>query len=262
LPKQKIELKATKYAGHAEKLAYEAAKHAANPLIISSSGDGGYSEVVNGAMKAQNEGRMVTTGVLPAGNANDHYQNLHEKDLVKAIVRNDAKPIDLLTITSTSKGKKIMRYAHSYIGIGFSPKIARELNKTKLTFLKEVALVARMLFTVKPVRLKLQDSVKYYESIIFSNVDKMSKYLKISRPSKVTDGKFEVTIFERRSRWSLILILLRASFTGLVHDSRVAEFSFHTVNQTLVQVDGEVVTLDADVSTVVGIEKQVLKCIV
>ena len=54
LPNQKVELIATQHAGHAEELAYELASSSSNPLIISSSGDGGYNEVVNGAIKAQN----------------------------------------------------------------------------------------------------------------------------------------------------------------------------------------------------------------
>ncbi|HEX7484066.1 MAG TPA: diacylglycerol kinase family protein [Candidatus Saccharimonadales bacterium] len=262
LPKQNIELIATEYAGHAGELAYEIAKKSDNSLIISSSGDGGYNEVVNGAIKAQIEGSRVTTGILPAGNANDHHRNLSDGNIVDMIADGKTKTIDLLRISGTSNGKMVERYAHSYIGVGFSPKIAKVLNKNKLNIFNEVWLVARMLVLVKPIRLKLGKKIKYYESIIFSNVDSMSKYLKISSPSPITDGKFEVTIFKRRDKLKFILTLLKASFGGVKEDKQVTEFTFETVDKTLVQMDGEVLTLDAGVSVTTTIEKQVLRCVV
>jgi diacylglycerol kinase family enzyme len=90
----------------------------------------------------------------------------------------------------------------------------------------------------------------------------MSKYLKISQPSPLDDGKFEVTIFKRRDKLKFILTLLKASFGGVKEDKRVSEFSFETVDKTLVQMDGEVLTLDARTSVVTAIEKQVLRCVV
>ena len=262
MPKQNIELIATEYAGHAGELAYEIAKKHDNALIISSSGDGGYNEVVNGAIKAQKECRTVTTGILPAGNANDHHRNLSDGNIVDMIADGKTKTIDLLKISGMSNGKAIERYAHSYIGIGFTPKIAKVLNKNKLNIFNEVWLVARMLIIVKPIRLKLGKKVRHYESVIFSNVDSMSKYLTISSPSPVTDGKFEVTIFKRRDKLKFILTLLKASFGGVKEDKRVSEYAFETVDKTLVQMDGEVLTLDAGISVETTIEKQVLRCVV
>ena len=262
LPTQRIELVATEHAGHAEELAYQAAKATKNPLIISSSGDGGYNEVINGAMKARLEGYTMTTGLLPAGNANDHYHNLHDKDIVELIAHNEVRKIDLLAIISTSEGAPVKRYAHSYIGLGVTSKVGKELNKTKLNAFNEIWLVARALIVIKPIRLKLGKKPKYYESIIFSNVDKMSKYMTISDPSSMTDGQFEVTVFKRRNKLSLILILLKASLAGVKHNTRVRTFEFETVHKTSVQTDGEIIMVDPRVKVVVGIEKQALSCIV
>ncbi len=262
LPKQKVELRETKYAGHAEELAYDIAKASKNPLVISSSGDGGYNEVINGALKAQAEGATVTTGLLPAGNANDHYHNLHDEDFVELVASGKAKSIDVLKMKGTSEGAPIERYAHSYIGIGLTPEVGNELNKTKLNVVKEVLLVARVLLFVKSIRLKLAGEEHHYDSVIFSNVDTMSKYLKISQPSSTTDGKFEVTIFRRRNKLRLISVLLKASLVGVKEDHRVASYSLETVKKTLVQADGEIVTLDAGTTMVVSAQKQVLRCVV
>ena len=132
LPKQKIELIATTHAGHAEELAYSLSKKTKHPLIISSSGDGGYNEVINGALKAQKEGNHPTTGLLPAGNANDHFNNLHNDDLVDLIVDGISKNIDVLKLTYTAEGQETERYAHSYIGLGLTSVVGNQLNKKKL----------------------------------------------------------------------------------------------------------------------------------
>lgn len=262
LPEQSIDLIATEYAGHAEKLAYDISMSSDRPLIISSSGDGGYHEVINGTMKAQGEGAHPTTSLLPAGNANDHYRNLHETDLIEQIVNGTTTTIDLLKLTSQSEGKPIERYAHSYIGFGLTPLVGKELNKVKLSIITEFFVVARALLTIKPVRLKIDAKSRRYESVIFSNVDEMSKYLKISQESSVQDGKFEVTIFKRRNKLRLIMTLLRASLSGVKEDQQVSEFMLETVRPTLVQADGEIIRLDAKAAVRITAAPRALTCVI
>lgn len=262
LPKQKVELLKTEYTGHGEELCYQIASSSKKPLIISSSGDGGYHDVINGAMRAKLKGFNPTTGLLPAGNANDHYNSMHSESLVEQIAKGASRKIDILKISSISKGKRIERYAHSYIGFGLTPFVGKELNRNKLNPVNQFLIVARSLFAIKPIQLKIGRRPLYYESVIFSNVDVMSKYLKISQPSSMTDGKFEVTIFKRRNKVQLILVLLKASFIGVKEDRRVKRFSFKTMNTTLVQADGEILTLDAHVKTRITIKRQILTCIV
>lgn len=262
MPAQKIELVQTERAGHGEDIAYQLATTAKNPLVISSSGDGGYNDIVNGIMRAKKEGHSATTGLLPAGNANDHYHNLHMGDTVERIATGDESLIDVLKISGLSGGKPIERYAHSYIGFGLTPQVGKELNKTQLNPAKEAWIVLRSLLTVRPVRLRVGDKVRAYESIILSNIDVMSKYLKISQPSSVRDGKFEVTIFRRRNKFKLIMTLLRASLSGVKEDRKTAEFSLSTVRRTLAQADGEIIVLDASSDVVVTIEQHALNCII
>jgi len=262
LPKQKVELFQTEYAGHGEELAYRVAAASKRALIISSSGDGGYHDVINGAMRAQHEGFQVTTGLLPAGNANDHYHNLHTTDIVDQIAHGKPRQIDLLRLLGTSHGEPIERYAHSYIGFGLTPIVGSQLNKTKLDPIKEVWVVARALAGARPVRLHVGHRPRYYASIVISNIDVMAKYLRISRPSSVTDGKFEVTVFKRRGKLHLIMMLIKASLKGVEEERQVSRYTLRTVNKTLVQADGEIITLDADTDASITIEQQVLHCIV
>lgn len=262
LPEQKIELLPTKYPGHAEKLAYDLAKASKQPLIISSSGDGGYHEVVNGIMKAQNEGFIPTAGLLPGGNANDHFHNIHTEDIIDSIIAGNARKIDLLKIKYMRRGKQRERYAHSYIGFGLTPLVSAELNKTQLNIFKELWLVVRALFTWKPIRFKIDNDAQKYDSIIFSNVDKMSKYLNVSHPSSINDGLFEVTTLKHESRFKLIFTILQASFGKLKEDQQTDHFSLHTIRKTLAQADGELIKIDRDTQVTITIEKQTLTCFV
>lgn len=260
--KQEVKLVATEHAGHGRELAYEIAMSSEKPLIISSSGDGGYHDVVNGAMRAQEEGARPTTGLLPAGNANDHYRNLHSEDIISKIERQKPMKIDLLKLTGVSDGKRIELYAHSYIGFGLTPFVGKELNKTKLNAIRESWVVLRSLITAKTVKLKIGERSHRYESVIFSNIDTMSKYLAVSEVSSVSDGKCEVTIFKRRSKFQLLMTLLKASTQGVIEDHSVSNFSLHTVNSTLVQADGEITTLDPDTRVDITVESKILDCIV
>lgn len=259
MPDQKLELHATKRAGHAEEIAYSTASSSERPLIISSSGDGGYHEVVNGAMRAQREGKHPTLSLLPAGNANDHYKNLYSNiNLLEAIELGSTTSIDLLRVTTTLDHAPFERYAHSYVGFGLTPSIGKELNKTNLSFMNEKLTVLRSLFRFKSVRLQVAKKVHRYDSIIFSNIDTMSKYLHVSRPSSVTDGKFEVTIFRRGTKIQLLATLLKASIRLIPEDVQTSTYSLRTVDKSLIQLDGEIYTLDKNTDVDISIEPRIL----
>src|SRR5665811_659666 len=95
-PDLPVMLQQTEHAGHARDLARDAALTGC-PLLVSVSGDGGYSEVVDGAMQSGNA--AVVCAVLPAGNANDHRRATREQPLVDAIVNGSVTRIDLLRLT-------------------------------------------------------------------------------------------------------------------------------------------------------------------
>lgn len=251
----------TEYAGHAEELAYKLATSSPKPLIISSSGDGGYNEVINGIMKAQEEGLRPVTGLLPAGNANDHYRNLHESSIEEQILSGKRHKIDLLRL-SVNGQETWQRYAHSYIGFGLTPKVAEELNKTNLNAFKEVAIAAKAFYDLKAIRLKVRGEVKQYDSIIFSNVQKMSKVLSLSDSAAMHDGKFEITAFPHRNKLKLMLTLFKAATKGLSVANRASVFKFQTIESLSVQLDGEIAHIKESSTVIIDIVPQTLSCVV
>lgn len=262
MPGKLVKLIATEHQGHAEELAYHYACASPKPLIISSSGDGGYHEVVNGLVRAQETGAKPVAGLLPAGNANDHYRTTHHNETIDGIKKNDIARFDLLQVTFISKGTKQVRYAHSYAGIGFSPKAGNQLNKIKLNHFNEIAVVLRVLFKLQPTRLIVDGKARSYDSLIFSNIGAMAKILTVAKTARPDDDKFEVTAFYRRHKLRLIIALLKASLVGLENSRTVQNFTFKTTKPTLIQLDGEIYTIDQATNVTVKLSPKKLICIV
>lgn len=238
-PDCEIILQKTTHAGHGEELGYKLAKKGADTLLISVSGDGGYHELVNGVMKAVDEGiRAPICAVLPGGNANDHYTTISDRTLFEAIEANALTKIDLLKV-ETDK----VRYAHSYAGLGLTPLVAVELNKHKLSALKETWLALKTFWKFKPFKIIEDGKKSTFDSLIVANIGVMAKHLTLDPDSSLQDGKFEVLKWPHNHKLKLIKILVTAAFGKSQNPDSVKELSFTTVNKIPMQLDGELIEL-------------------
>jgi len=250
----------TLYAGHAEDLAYEWAIKSRRPLVISSSGDGGYHEVVNGLMRASEEkSAKPTAGLLPAGNANDHFHGMKEPNLYDAIRKGKQTAVDLLKISFSVDGDRRTRYAHSYMGLGITSDAGYEINKRKTNFLLEIMIVLRVVLFTRHVTIVVNGEKQRFDSLVFSNVPRMSKIFTISDNTSLHDGKFEVTGYRRRNKLQLIAALATATFRGLKNTRQATRYSFMTTKQTTMQLDGEIVLVDGNSPVEIAIAPAVLQ---
>ncbi len=261
LPNMQIDLIATKRAGHAEELTMSIAKKHKLPLIVSVSGDGGYHEVINGAVQAYKTGLKPITALLPAGNANDHASSLQEQELSAAIVSGHARTIDLLKLTAVDGAHSSVRYAHSYIGFGLSPAVGQELTKARLNRITEAMIVCKGLISPRHIVIERAGQRQKLDSLIISNIDRMAKFLTLSQKSSVTDGLFEINVVTHKNRLNLYSFLRRAVMTTASHDHQVVSYKFRTIKPLLVQYDGEVAQLPASAEVNITAEPQLLRCI-
>ncbi len=261
-PKLAVTLQKTKYAGHAEDLAYDLSSKSKRPLIVSSSGDGGYNEVINGAIRAQLEGANPTCCVLPSGNANDHSRTLQAGALVKHIATGKVTDIDLLKISINIDGGVQEKYAHSYIGLGLTPVVAVELNKTDLNALKELSIVLKTFYKYRPFKILHKDKILKLDSIIFANIGEMAKVLTISKQWKPDDGLFEIVTFKHGHKMRLLRKLFRATVDGLETTKQTQRFEFKTLKKMPAQLDGEVLMISSGSTVLISSEKQLLKTVV
>lgn len=253
VPDLRVELQPTERAGHARELARDAAG-TGTPLVVSVSGDGGYSEVVDGLMRSGNDD--VVGAVLAAGNANDHRRATKERSLADAIVSGDpAARMDLLRLTTGDD----VQWAHSYIGLGLTPVVAIDLEKGSKGSLKEIVSVVRTFARFRPFALDLADGGRVrLDSLVFANIDQMAKYATLSEGDP-DDGVFEVITIPHASKWKVLLTALRAATRGLGPQPSTRSYEFRTVDPTPLQVDGEVIEVAAGTRVTVDLAHAALQ---
>lgn len=235
-----VRLVPTERAGHAIELAYDLAKQYERPLLVSSSGDGGYNEVINGAMLATEEGATPVCAVLAAGNANDHSRTVVDQPLAELIENAEVRPIDLLKMEVRSiDDSERTYYGHSYIGLGLTPTVAVELNRSNLNRLKETLIVYKALRGLQPVEIQVGKRRLHVDSLVMANISQMAKVLTIAENAEPDDGRFEVTVFPYRKKLTLVSRLLKAMFRG-IRGRSVRRYEFTAVKDMVLQVDGEV----------------------
>lgn len=263
MPDIPVTMLPTERAGHAIELAYDFARTNDAPMIISASGDGGYNEVINGALKYQMEAQQAggstnyqrpICAVLPSGNANDHARTMQDKPLAELIKADEVTELDVLQVsTKDANGKQASRYAHSYAGIGLTPTVAVELNKHTLSSLKEAWIVIRTFWNYRPVTIERGGKRLKLDSLICSTIPEMAKVLTFSEQSKPRDGLFEVTTFPHNRKLMLLFKLLKGVFQHLGAQERTAKYEFKLLMPSPLQVDGEVMELadNTDVSIII-----------
>ena len=259
LPGLPLELSPTQHAGHARDLAREAAA-AGTPLIVSVSGDGGYNEVVNGVMDAGND--EAVCAVRAAGNANDHRRVTRERPLGDAIVAGDVRRMDLLRLTVGSGDDAMVRYAHSYIGVGLTPVVAVDLEKGGKGSWREIVSVVRAFSRFRPFPIRLENGRRRnIDSLVFANISEMAKYAILSEDGRPDDGRFEVIIQRRTGKLRVLATAIRAATRGLGRQPSATHFAFTALAPMPLQLDGELLELDADTAVAVDIAPQALATI-
>ena len=259
LPAVPLTLSPTEHAGHARDLAREAAS-GGRPLIVSVSGDGGYNEVVNGVMDAGNDDAVCA--VRAAGNANDHRRVTRERPMADAIVAGDVRRIDLLRLTVGSGPGAHVRYAHSYIGVGLTPVVAVDLEKGGKGSWREIVSVLRSFSRFRPFPIRLEDGRRHrIDSLVFANIAEMAKYAKLGGEGAPDDGRFEVITQRQTGKLRVLATAIRAATRGLGPQPSATHYAFTTLTPMPLQLDGELVELEADTAVAVDIAPGALAAI-
>lgn len=254
-----VEPVATEYAGHAHEIAEKAARDG-DALVVSVSGDGGFHEVVNGAMAAgggRTSGAVVA--VSAAGNANDHRRATRTAPLHEAIAAAMPDRLDLVTVTVDGAPT---RWAHSYVGLGITPVVALELEKGGKGSLREVVTTVREFARFHPFELVLDDgSRRRFDSLVFANVRSMAKYAELSSDGDPTDGAFEVVEIPHSGKLRMLVTAVRAAVRGLGPQPTARRYAFTTTTPTPLQLDGEVVELGPDQHVAVEVAPGALRTV-
>ena len=239
--REDIILQETTHAGHGEELGYNLTKRHKNLLLVSVSGDGGYHELINGVMRAVDEGApSPICAILPGGNANDHHSYIAKRTLLEAIADDGLITLDLLRVQALK-----LRYAHSYVGLGLTPLVAVELNKHKLSALKELWLSLKTFWKFKPFLIVEDGKQQSFDSLIMANIGIMAKHLTLDSDSSPRDGKFEIIRWPHGHKVRLLFQLIKSALGIQDSPHSVSIINFKTVDPMPMQLDGELIKLSA-----------------
>ena len=260
MPGLAVDLMPTEHAGHATELSRTAAA-SGRPLVVSVSGDGGYNEVVNGVMLAGNDG--ASSAVLAAGNANDHRRSTAELPISEGIAEGAITRMDLIRLSAGGAAGDIVRYAHSYIGLGLTPVVAVDLDKGDKGSLREMFTVIRSFARFHPFEIELEDGKRHcFDSLVFANIAQMAKVATMAEETGTPDdGMFEVITLKHTAKWRILATAVKASIAGLGKQPSVRTFAFTTLTPLPLQIDGEVMNLPAGATVRVDIASRALQTV-
>ncbi len=254
-----ISLVPTEYAAHAEQIARDAAKKYTDVLLISSSGDGGYNEVVNGVITSGN--RRAVCMVLPSGNANDHHEAVSTRSISDRILHPKLVQIDVIKVEAKKSGKPFVRYAHSYVGVGLTAYIGKKLTEATLNPVNEKWLVLRYLISFRSIVLKMDAEKRWhrYTNVVVSNIGHMSKVIQLTPNASVRDGKLELYSMRTNSTIRTVSALVFGSASGLSPTSQINNIQFTSRHKLQMQFDGEVIELDGKKPIAVSVAPLAIK---
>jgi diacylglycerol kinase family enzyme len=170
--------------------------------------------------------------------------------------------IDLLRLTVGSGPGARVRYAHSYIGVGLTPVIAVDLEKGGKGSWREIVSVLRGFSRFRPFPIRLEDGRRRrIDSLVFANITEMAKYAKLSEDGSPDDGRFEVITQRQTGKLRVLATVIRAATRGLGPQPSVTHYAFATLAPMPLQLDGELIELDADTRVAVDIAPQALATI-
>jgi diacylglycerol kinase (ATP) len=260
LPAVPVQLRPTEHAGHAREIAGHVAA-TGRPLIVSVSGDGGYNEVVDGVAQSGND--EAVCAVRAAGNANDHRRTTKERHLADAIVAGDVRRMDLLRLTLTRAGHTEVRYAHSYIGVGLTPVVAVDLEQGGKGSWREIVSVVRGFARFRPFPVRLEDGRRRtIDSLVFANISQMAKVATLTEGAAPDDGRFEVVTQQRTGKLRVLATAVRAATRGLGPQPSTTHYAFTALAPMPLQLDGELVELEAGTEVTVDIAPGALATLV
>ena len=182
----------TKYKGHGEELAAEAAKNKLDVVAVSG-GDGSINEVARGIY-----GSKTIMAVIPTGSGNGLARHLG----IPLRARKAIQLINELSVVNIDTGFVNGELFVSLAGVGFDAKIAEKFEQSSYRgFMAYFGLVAAAFYNYKPKKYTLEingEEIKRRALLIsFANSGQFGYNTGLSYYASVTDGMLDVSIMQK-----------------------------------------------------------------
>jgi len=256
-----FDLVSTEAPDHGVELAYQAVKAGFSP-VISAGGDGSFSEVMNGIVKAAQEAGTapVAMGLLPLGTANDLMVNLGlPTDIpgaAKVIMDGNTRRIDLGVVTASDLSGKLhkTRYFDNNSAIGLEPTIT--LIQQRISWLRGSFryILATFIGVARNPQWKMQLQWEGGEyggpaTLVTAGNNPLTGGVFYMAPhADPFDGKLNCVFGSIPSRLQILRVLPTTMKPGVgnyvehpaIHEINVSWLKIHTDHPTPLHADGEI----------------------
>ena len=233
----------TKDVHHATKLSRNAVAQKTD-IVVAVGGDGTINEVASVLI-----GSDTALGIIPAGSGNGlaHHLNLpfNVPDAISLINKGRTLHMDTATINNIP--------FLSIAGIGFDALVADKFagNSTR-GFMTYLNIVSTEYLSYQPVdyELTIDGTTNTYNALLigFANSDQFGYNTSIAPQARVDDGLIDVCIVQKVPLFTIpfvapLLFVHQVHRTPFVHIIKAREVIVHTLEEMIVNIDGEPITL-------------------
>jgi diacylglycerol kinase (ATP) len=250
-----FDLLLTKRPWHAAELAEVAARQGID-VIVSAGGDGTLNEIINGLMRARQEGYANSAlGVLSIGTGNDFAASLglpvRLKEAAQVIVHNKRRQVDVGILKGC--GFPNGRYFGNCVGIGFDAAggvLAEKITWTRGLLAYLIAALQNIFLYYKAPTLKIQTDTEtiHMPSLLVSimNGKRIGGGFWTAPNASADDGLFDLCIAEEVSRPRMLTLLPHFLKGTQINQPEIQMKQSRTVKITAtngvmpIQADGEI----------------------
>ena len=241
-----LEVYVTERAGHATEIARTLGLKSLSG-ICAVGGDGTFHEVANGLMQ-RDESISLPIGIIPAGTGNSVAQHLQFDDPMEAarrIVAGRFQPLDVVRVALQD------RVIHCVNIVGWGAVSDINVTAEKIRFMGPVRYTVaalRHILTPKMRRATLVlDDITTTDDFLFvmaCNTKYTGAGMKLAPEAEVGDGKLDVVVIRRVSRWQMLRLFMKVfdgSHVGLscIEFHQVRSFSIQSDIADRMNCDGE-----------------------
>jgi YegS/Rv2252/BmrU family lipid kinase len=246
--KAKIEIKETRYAGHARMMA-NTLKFEGYDGLCAIGGDGTMHELVNG-MLTRNDGKKIPIGLITGGTGNSFMHDVNCLDPVvaaKRIVIGRLRKVDIAKVDAAGE----IIYGFNIVGWGLPTDI--NILADKMRWLggqryNVASIIEVIKNTVRLAKISIDGRTIAgdYGFILGCNTIHTGNAMKMAPLAQIDDGLIDLLILRKAGRLKLLSLFTKLFKGGHVGDPVVEyhqakEFSIVPLEDHILNIDGEMV---------------------
>jgi diacylglycerol kinase (ATP) len=228
--KHAIEIRETKYAGHAHELAAQATQNKYE-VILSAGGDGTLHQVLNGLIDSGTN-PLPTLGVIPLGSGNDFAGaigvTINTQQLL-SLLEMGGKPTDIGLISCKDlTGQNTNRYFINECSVGMGPATVRQMEKAPAWLGangKYLLSILKTFFTHQPDLVELKTASWNWSGAVrvlaIANGKSFGNRIYIAPEAKQDDGLFNLFVAADVPLLKFLMCLQTLKRSKRITDSRI-----------------------------------------